>query len=105
MGIPVDQGGGGWEEGVGQVRPRRVLYGPERALRPYVIEDARAAALLRVRVPRHRCGEAHNLSSEACNVFGEACNLFGEACDGTRLFTCMGRCPSRPIHPEPKFRV
>lgn len=31
-----------------QVRPRRVLYGPERALRPFAIEDARAAALLRV---------------------------------------------------------
>ncbi|CAN0429757.1 unnamed protein product, partial [Hapterophycus canaliculatus] len=41
--------GGGWEEGVGQVRPRRVLYGPERALRPYAIEDAKAAAFLRVR--------------------------------------------------------
>ncbi|CAN0331147.1 unnamed protein product, partial [Ectocarpus sp. 13 AM-2016] len=31
-----------------QVRPRRVLYGPMRTLRPYAIEDARAAALLRV---------------------------------------------------------
>lgn len=38
----------GGEEGVVQVRPRRMLYGPERALRPYAIEDARAAALLRV---------------------------------------------------------
>lgn len=42
-------GGGGFDEGVGQVRPRRVLYGPERALRPYAIDDAWAAALLRVR--------------------------------------------------------
>lgn len=43
-----DLGGGGWDAGVGQVRPRRVLYGPERALRAYAIEDARAAAFLRV---------------------------------------------------------
>lgn len=37
-------------EGVRQVRPRRVLYGPEMALRPYVLEDARAASLLQVKL-------------------------------------------------------
>lgn len=41
--------GGGWDEGMTQVRPRRVLYGPERALRAYCLEDAVAAALLQVR--------------------------------------------------------
>lgn len=53
LGVPDEHGGGagvgvGWEEGVVQVRPRRVLYGPERALRPYAVEDAMAASLLRV---------------------------------------------------------
>lgn len=62
MGVPGERhhgggagvgGGAGWdrEEGVMQVRPRRVLYGIERVLRPYAIEDARAAALLRVSEP------------------------------------------------------
>lgn len=47
-GMGAGGGGGAWDEGIGQVRPRRVLYGPERALRSYTIEDARAAVLLRV---------------------------------------------------------
>lgn len=43
------ESGAGSGGGLAQVRPRRVLYGPERALRAYAIEDARAAAMLRVR--------------------------------------------------------
>lgn len=40
---------GCWDEGMTQVRPRRVLDGPERALRAYCLEDSVAAALLQVR--------------------------------------------------------
>ena len=55
-----------------QVRPRRVLYGIERVLRPYAIEDARAAALLRVSEPAWHvyCTSAQLeiSSSHACSV-------------------------------------
>ncbi|CAM9302133.1 unnamed protein product [Choristocarpus tenellus] len=40
------EGSSDWRGGVSQVRPRRVLYGKGRALRPYVLEDATANALL-----------------------------------------------------------
>ncbi|CAM9848410.1 unnamed protein product [Ectocarpus sp. 8 AP-2014] len=61
-------GGGGWDEGVGQVRPRRVLYGSMRTLRPYAIEDARAAALLRTTRYKEEEYAAHLEISQAAGA-------------------------------------
>ncbi|CBJ29969.1 conserved unknown protein [Ectocarpus siliculosus] len=61
-------GAGGWDEGVGQVRPRRVLYGSMRTLRPYAIEDARAAALLRTTRYKEEEYAAHLEISQAAGA-------------------------------------
>jgi hypothetical protein len=52
----------------GQVRPRRTLYGPQRArvLRPYVLADAQAAALL-FEKGTQRCFK-RALSYQCCTV-------------------------------------